>query len=191
MEEERFFPLPERDTFRMLHKSLMLDLKICLMCPAELSPPLRSCFPRFMSFIPLFLCCFLTARSVTLSGHTKSWAEFGNLGHPTLGAPCGVRGQLRLSMVLGWSPGHRSWDIPVAPTQWTQCWACKTLRVMKLLQKLWQDRRKNQRWRIVWRAASAAAVWCHSVIWGLCGVTQQLEPPGSVSWSHRGHVAPS
>lgn len=45
MEEERFFPLPGKEILRMLHKSLVLDLEICLMCLAERLPDSGHAFP--------------------------------------------------------------------------------------------------------------------------------------------------
>lgn len=69
MEEERFFPLPGEAILRILPKSLVLDLSVCLLC-------LAGCFPHSGHAFPgaclSFFCSFLAAKSVTLSGHTKS-----------------------------------------------------------------------------------------------------------------------
>lgn len=132
MEEERLFPLPEKGDLQNTAEEPHAGFKSLSDVSCRMSPSLKPCFLMFMSFIPLFLCYFLTARSVTLGGHTKSGEVFSNLGHITLKAPSGVRGQLRLSgtfscmelvtwpQILGHSSGTSS--------LWTQCWTCNTLR---------------------------------------------------------------
>lgn len=160
----------------------------------RISPSLRPCFPRFISFIPLFLCCFLRLPWVSPWGdtqnHKRSLATSPWKHLLVWEGAEALHGTPQLYWIghLATAPGTFHWHQQPLNTMFN---TCKTLSDVKSLQKLWQDREEieSEGFCHLWRAASAAAL-CVIVV-PLCGVIQQLQSPGSVSWSHRGHLAPS
>lgn len=171
MEEERFFPLPEKDPFRILNHA---GFKSLSEMSCRMSASLRPCFPTFMSFIPLFFCWFLTARSVTLSGHTESWEVFSNLGHVSPGSSFCCE---RAAEALHGAP-QVCWIGHLATNPRTFQWHQQALNTMLDLQNSeWHEvtpkpvtrQEKKQRWRIVSRVKSCVTV-------GLCGVTHSWSP---------------